>query len=60
MIYFCGIEDVFEIQVFVVDVKGDDVSDVVFIFIDWVVFFLIIFEINCKYGDISQMRMVVC
>ncbi len=59
-IHLRGTEDVPEIQVFVVDAKGDDVSDDVLTAIDRAVPFPIIFEINRNHGDNSQTRMTAC
>jgi hypothetical protein len=59
-IHLRGTEDVPEIQVFVIDAKGDDVSDAVLAAIDRAVPFTIIFEINRNNGDTSQTRMSAC
>ena len=59
-IHLRGTEDVPEIQVFVVDAKGDDVSDTVLTAIDRTVPFPIIFEISRNQGDNSQTRMAAC
>lgn len=59
-IHLRGTEDVPEIQVFVVDAKGDDVSDDVLAAIDKTVPFPIIFEINREVGAESQTRTAAC
>ncbi|MCP4306932.1 MAG: DUF4391 domain-containing protein [bacterium] len=59
-IHLRGHEAVPEIQVFVVDAKGDDVSDDVLAAIDRAVPLPIVFEINRDQGGQSQTRMVAC
>ena len=59
-IHLRGTEAVPEIQVFVVDAKGDDVSDDVLAAIDKAVPFPIVFEINRARGDGAQTRMAGC
>lgn len=59
-IHLRGNEDVPEIQIFVVDAKGDDVSDDVLSAIDRAVPFPVIFEINRDQGDNSEMRVAAC
>ena len=59
-IHLRGHETVPEIQVFVVDAKGDDISDDVLAAIDRAVPFPIVFEINRDHGGKSQTRMAAC
>jgi hypothetical protein len=59
-VHLRGTEAVPEIQVFVVDAKGDDVSDDVFAAIDKAVPFPIIFEINRNHASEGQTRMAAC
>ncbi|MDC3300033.1 DUF4391 domain-containing protein [Acidimicrobiales bacterium] len=59
-IHLRGTEAVPEIQVFVIDAKGDDVSDDVLAAIDKAVPFPIIFEINRDSGGEGQTRMAGC
>lgn len=57
-IHLSGSDEVPEIQVFLIDAKGDDVSDAVLAAIDKAVPFPIIFEVNRTAGGKAQTRMV--
>jgi len=59
-IHLRGSADVPEIQVFVVDAKGDVVSEGLLAAIDRAVPFPVIFEINRNHGGGSQTRMSAC